>query len=515
MEDIITLFGGIQSLLMFVAKFINNNQLQSIASILITQTIQNKNTVIKTNCIPSPNTSIHSLEALPNACIDLIPGYLTRKEVKHFKQTSRKIAIVCLKHMTKRLCTVGAIHANTMLNKAYLDIKSMVQISTHNSINTFHSLQQYWSQQFTIPVANQLVFEVENVFDRKFKLIDTKSTSQKAITSHSFLTLDDRNVIVMEGSPGRQTRKLHDMYDHVTYKDLQNHQLIILEYFDIMKERLFTAQFIMCSPDTTFKRLLKYIEYSFINMTADWCSEFKQQIKAMRVKSGAADHHRLDIFNHKWKGWMLPIDNVLDCPKDNVYTFQLNGKHPWFHRLFTIQTSNVKQFSRHLQDPIYLVRNDQNACGYSPSYDVLKKEESEESSSDSSSSYATFSSASSETSSLSSDDSPYTPTAPEYSPVARPFISYSPTSPTYSPTSPGYLPNIPSYSPTSPDYSVTSPGYSPTSPAYSPLSIVTPIRYNNAAIAITNISVSLSPPSPISSIETLSPVQSEDANDEL
>merc|ERR1712032_795241 len=93
-------------------------------------------------------------------------GYLSQHELKNFKQTSRRNAIICLEEMEK--FHVSVFNMNEMVNSQmrsyyenFCDIPSSLKTIRVNKLRTVVDLRDEWCKKYKINNDNLLLYPLE------------------------------------------------------------------------------------------------------------------------------------------------------------------------------------------------------------------------------------------------------------------------------------------------------------------------------------------------------------------
>eukprot|EP01084_Bolivina_argentea_P204656 349527_1 len=296
-KKIIQLFGGNKAILQFIIKNSTKQKLNEIHNILINQLDDIK---INTN----------ALESMPKECMIHIIGYLKAPDVNQFKLCSRKIGIICLEEMKK--IPIPTINGNNMLNNAIIDpynLKSFITTTRYSDKKLFRSLYRIWSQKYNINENNLLIFRYKHHTNRFAKqpieLVPIPNKEQKRFAEqtikqiqlfnvmsdklsniykffNAYLILDKTKTVCVEKSFIQNGVVISRVLNEEI--KLKYYKLIILRYFDVVRQTVKTVQYILFRDGVTVYDLFQYIENRFIEIDGvnnQWYYELKHIIKQM------------------------------------------------------------------------------------------------------------------------------------------------------------------------------------------------------------------------------------------
>ncbi len=125
---------------------------------------------------------------------------------------------------------------------------------------------------------------------------------------------------------------------------IKEHKLLILEYFDIMKQPFYIVGFMLCNPNlNTIHAILQYIDYKCKH--TQWYHDLNMILKQMNNEN---EQDKLIIWRHCSRYKMTLINNEYS----HLYTFQLNPDHSWFK-----QTSQFNQTKLHCKQNMVVFQN--------------------------------------------------------------------------------------------------------------------------------------------------------------
>eukprot|EP01084_Bolivina_argentea_P045969 84620_1 len=296
LQEVIELFGGSKSILLFIFKHANINTLNKIYEITIKyKNRDQKNNILnyfqfetkKFNKINSDNiwdNKKNLFKTLPNDCISNICNYLTKEEINEFKICSRIIAIVCFNEMNKM--SIGIITSHKIISKHYMNYfhfyqteYEFIEYTRHKLSKKMHILQEEWAVTHKIATQNQLLFERKySYFPYQMFALEKNKDLQivSAGKQTDSLLIDSSKLVILTENESR----LFDLKRDTLY----DFQLIILQYFDIKQQLFVFSQFILYYPNVTYDRLFEYIENEYIIINGidnKWYFELNNILKEM------------------------------------------------------------------------------------------------------------------------------------------------------------------------------------------------------------------------------------------
>ena len=270
MKQTIYQFGGILSFLQNLSKIMKHQQLKSMHQMMSIQQrkYQNDNETSKKVCQQNNGNIVDSFHYLPNECITHICGYLNKANISSFKSTSRQIAIVCLEEMKK--ITIFSIYLNTISNLYNFNYTTKAQHTRHSIHRKLRSIREEWSKQYNMNENDLLIFGFTEKPWRSVKLLDCSdqyyNRQYLLIDGRKLTIIDDDKIIPFDPKKHR-------------YGTLKAYRLIVVQYFDLMKQ---TMQIVGCFMYSDTRKnladvLIDYIRSKCINNdTYPWNSLLKQ-----------------------------------------------------------------------------------------------------------------------------------------------------------------------------------------------------------------------------------------------
>ena len=104
----------------------------------------------------------------------------------------------------------------------------------------YYSLYDEWYKQYNIPEKNQLIFEADDVYQWKLEIVNSNKQRSQNIEINKYFIFDNRNLIILNEENCRKFDNKHD-----TFQNISNHKIMILEYFDIKKQKTKIVQIIL------------------------------------------------------------------------------------------------------------------------------------------------------------------------------------------------------------------------------------------------------------------------------
>eukprot|EP01084_Bolivina_argentea_P141078 247941_1 len=373
MNQMSSIFGGHKRLLYFISRFSDMTQLQNMFKMIKEKKI---NYAYSKSCTPITKsnqldladeirqmsididlTSEHSNSrkqrkppfiSLPNELISNICEYLNRQEIKRFKLTSKKIGIVCLEQQTKIpvfVFNTNHFIENPEVNLQNTNISKNINIYTktrsmYSPTRRFFSLFEEWSAKYNIPEQSLLVFH-DSITMNGYQTIlcNTNDMRSRAITSIKpsiFIIADKRKIVLLNDTVARQLN-IND-----TFESLKNLNFLILEYFNVFKQRTHIAQFILYPQQCiTVKGLFHYITNDFLYIDGfnnQWHKQLKMELKQMRSKRESI----LEIYDcNSRRNGFIKIQNTSMFFNSTFCTFQINLQHEFYQ-----QTDKLKEIKQ-------------------------------------------------------------------------------------------------------------------------------------------------------------------------
>eukprot|EP01084_Bolivina_argentea_P079089 143514_1 len=395
MNEVLDTFGGWNNLFMFISKFAEQSQIESMYKALINlklnhQSIDNPSTEqqnttededIEIKDVDNQECLINPFLILPNETLGHICSFLSRSKINIFKLTSRQIGIICLEEQTK--VGVSVLNSNEfMTNDMNLyDFKygsNTFKRSRHNSNKRLYSFFQEWEEKYNIPENNQLIATFPHHSGYTMCYIkDLKPMRLKAINTikvRRFLVCDNRKIVILN----KKSATRFDI-EKDSIKKLSDYRLIILEFFDVLKQQVNVIQFLLIHNEISYLNILEYIEHNYIYINTinnKWHKELKLILKQMNYDRNCP---KLCIYKHS-SSYSLKLITDTDVGQTALlycgHTIQLNPNHTWFKQ--TSKIDDIKAICIAKMDAFHLTvsefcKNVLNAeVNYKGNVEILK-----------------------------------------------------------------------------------------------------------------------------------------------
>eukprot|EP01084_Bolivina_argentea_P143303 251695_1 len=242
LNQIIELFGGKTSFLLFITNNCDNDILQSIHTIgkklkLQIKSQNQKNNILNYFKSTRNNTQLQNkritidpniFNLISNESITNICSYLRKNDIEKFKLCSKRIGIICLSEMKK--ITISILNLNKFINM------------TKTRYKNIYSLQQQWEKRYQIKQNNQLFFRetyINNIDYRRYEPIhdNTKPLFPKR---ERYVLCDAKTLVVL--TPLQS-------YLYNINKHKLNRFFVKLEYFNVAKQSFNFVQYILFDPN--------------------------------------------------------------------------------------------------------------------------------------------------------------------------------------------------------------------------------------------------------------------------
>ena len=156
----------------------------------------------------SPFQPMDSLSDLSKDSISRIVSFLDREDIAAFKMTSYRNGIVCLGEMSK--ISVALCNTNDIVNDEhcrFVDALGMIdymnyRVDRYNGGMDYLSLRQIWSEQYGIPLSQQLVVSQNQTACRFYDSAKNEmmaSMKLRVIPTDKLLLFDKRVCVVLCG----------------------------------------------------------------------------------------------------------------------------------------------------------------------------------------------------------------------------------------------------------------------------------------------------------------------------
>ena len=255
---------------------------------------QNENS--KSNASSSSSLKKNVFRLLSKESIANICNFLGRRDINNFKVVSYDVGMVCLQHMNKYtfgICnTSKLIRFPSMYNSRYLNDQQLMNKEKYHSSTTIGNLYDIWQSIYNIPIKYQLPYRCVqrkglNSHYHGFCLnnIDINTTvKQIEPAKRSLFLFDIRDIVIFTGDG--ETRIMNER-DKQNYNNLEDYALVSLQYFDILKQRLMTIQYLLVYYSVTCDKIKDYVENNFISTCPaqrEWEQKFKGDMSVFSSK---------------------------------------------------------------------------------------------------------------------------------------------------------------------------------------------------------------------------------------
>eukprot|EP01084_Bolivina_argentea_P136602 240576_1 len=331
---IIKLFGGMRETLHFITENASDQQLSEIWSHIQTKDTKNTN-----------KSSINCFNILSDACNQYICSFLNHKDLDTFKMACRSIAVISLQEIRK--IPVSIINGNNLLNNKFIDaygIHSFVNEIRYPSSKLMRSVHNDWANQLQLHETSQIVFKLSR---KRFQFYDVDSIANETVKkqcynqmiykhrieqqdSSTHLLIDSQKVVILNKQSGTVIPTLFNEAHNI---DLRFYDLIILKYFDIIKQQISVVQYILCKKNKLkVRKLLKYIENNFTKLKGlnnKWYDDLNHVLRQM---NDDIDQSKLSLYEvSSYDDYnLLRNKDIIGLGPYNMYTFQLNTNHSYF-----------------------------------------------------------------------------------------------------------------------------------------------------------------------------------------
>ena len=232
-----------------------------------------------------------STESIANIC-----NFLNRREIDSFKMVCYDVSMVCLQHMNKytfEVCDASKlIQFPSMYNGRYLDNETLMSKEKYHSSTTVGNLWKIWESMYNIPIQYQLPYRCvrkKGLSSRYNGWIELDITADNLVKDipmirRSIFLFDIRDIVIFTSNGDTRIMRPEDNSDD---DGLSDYALVLLQYFDILEQKLMTIQYLMVHFDITCSRIRQYVENSFIatcNTQRQWYKKFKNDISIYSSK---------------------------------------------------------------------------------------------------------------------------------------------------------------------------------------------------------------------------------------
>ena len=255
-QSVLELFTSNDELLHFICQHTSKEKLDLIYDILKKEDEQQN---LIQNGTPATNATtstvfLSNFDKISKDSISNICGYLTRYDIEFFKETSRRISVICLEEMGKY--SIGICDGLQIIKANINDIKNR-QWFNYMSYDRYYNTTRYEvlfskiDQRYNIPSKHQIPITIH--YHNKKNTFDCIGNAFNNITPNkSIITFDKREITVLND----------DIYYDMTVNDVfdpTTDTLIILYEFNINQQHIEYVKCVKINGNVSVQVLKNYV----------------------------------------------------------------------------------------------------------------------------------------------------------------------------------------------------------------------------------------------------------------
>ena len=231
LQPVLDLFTSNKELLHFIVKHTSKQRLDLIYEILKKENEQQKLAQKKAQTTKATKGASSNFDKISKESISNICGFLNRDDIELFKDTSRRISVICLEEMGKY--AIGICNALQIMNDNINDIRD-IQWFSYMSYDRYYNTTKYETlfakmyKKYDIPIKCQIPI---NIDWNKATFDFIGDASSKIGANQSIIMFDKREITILKHNTHYQMSE-DDIFDP------EFDTLIALYQFNINKQQI-------------------------------------------------------------------------------------------------------------------------------------------------------------------------------------------------------------------------------------------------------------------------------------